>query len=172
MTDQKNITSSSRDLAYCLLFMLPAARGTVRVWPHFLPHRPPIPARPKTLSRQNLKRVVFDCPYFLEFSINTSGWKLLSLTRCYLISIQRVELCFGNNKHNLTESEYLPVRHTAQPPNDTRQKNTAMTGGLRVTIYTTKTAVFKREGTIKGEEVTCSKGRKRIQCSYMTGFGV
>ena len=33
--------------------MLPAARGTVRVWRHFLPHRPPIPARPKTLSRQN-----------------------------------------------------------------------------------------------------------------------
>ena len=33
--------------------MLPAARATVRVWRHFLPHRPPIPARPKTLSRQN-----------------------------------------------------------------------------------------------------------------------
>ena len=33
-------------LAYRLLFMLPAARGTVRVWRHFLSHRPPTPARP------------------------------------------------------------------------------------------------------------------------------
>jgi len=47
-----------------------------------------------------------------------------------------------------------------------------MTVGLRVTIYKTKTAIFKIGGTFKGEEVTCSKGRKQIQHSYMTGFGV
>jgi len=44
-----------------------------------------------------------------------------------------------------------------------------MTGGLRVTIYKMKTAIFKRGGTLKGEEVTCSKGRNRFSV-HMTGF--
>jgi hypothetical protein len=47
-----------------------------------------------------------------------------------------------------------------------------MTTGLSVTMYKTKTAIFKRGGILKGEEVTCSKGRKWIQHSYMMGFGV
>jgi len=54
-------------------------------------------------------------------------------------------------------------------PNYTRQTSTTMTGGLRVTIYKMKTAIFKRGGTLKGEEVTCSKGRNRFSV-HMTGF--
>jgi hypothetical protein len=49
-------------------------------------------------------------------------------------------------------------------------ENTAMTGGLGITTYKTETVIFKSGGTMKGEEVTCSKGRKRLQCSCMTGF--
>jgi len=45
-----------------------------------------------------------------------------------------------------------------------------MTRDLRVTIYKTKNAIFKSGGTLKGEEVTCSKGKKQLQRSCMTGF--